>query len=179
MELGLVRNHYIGRTFIEPSQSIRDFGVKLKLNPVESVLRDRRVVVVDDSLVRGTTSVKIMRMIRKAGAREIHLRLGSPPITHSCYFGVDTPSRERLLAAQKNIDEMREFIGCDSLAFLSEAGLRKALGKEHETYCYGCFSGDYPEDVCQKISTQPTDRTGGPGMASGLSPAETPSRMKL
>jgi len=169
LELGLVRNHYVGRTFIEPSQSIRDFGVKLKLNPVASALRGKRVVVVDDSLVRGTTSVKILRMIRKAGATEIHMRLGSPPITHSCYFGVDTPERGQLLAAQRTVEEIRDFIGADSLAFLSTEGLRSALGKENsDNYCYGCFSGDYPEDTCEEIVVQPTDRLGGPGLQAGI-----------
>lgn len=165
-ELGLVRNHYIGRTFIEPSQSIRDFGVKLKLNPVESVIAGRRVVVVDDSLVRGTTSVKILRMIRDAGAKEVHFRLGSPPITHSCYFGVDTPARDRLLAAQRSVDEIREFIGADSLAFLSENGLQRVLGAEKDSYCYGCFSGNYPEEIGVELSQEPTDLTGGPGYVS-------------
>lgn len=166
-EIGLVRNHYVGRTFIEPAQSIRDFGVKLKLNPVVSVLKGKRIVVVDDSLVRGTTSVKILRMIRKAGAKEIHLRLGSPPITHSCYFGVDTPSRNNLLAAQQSVDEIRKFIGADSLAFLSKDGLRKALGQDMAgSYCYGCFNGDYPEDICREVPIQPTDKTGGPGLKS-------------
>lgn len=166
MELGLVRNHYIGRTFIEPSQEIRDFGVKLKLNPVPSVLMGKRVIVVDDSLVRGTTSLKILRMIREAGAKEIHFRLGSPPITHSCYFGVDTPERDNLLAAQANVEKMRDIIGADSLAFLSPEGLRRALGADHPRYCYGCFSGSYPEDICTNITEQPTDRQGGPGLQS-------------
>jgi amidophosphoribosyltransferase len=169
MELGLVRNHYVGRTFIEPSQSIRDFGVKLKLNPVGSSLRDKRVVVVDDSLVRGTTSVKILRMLRKAGAKEIHMRLGSPPITHSCYFGVDTPERGQLLAAQQTVEEIRDFIGADTLAFLSLNGLREALGKENcNNYCYGCFSGDYPEDTGRAIEAQRTDTLGGPGLRAGF-----------
>lgn len=168
MELGLVRNHYIGRTFIEPSQSIRDFGVKLKLNPVTSVLKGKRVVIVDDSLVRGTTSVKILRMIRQAGAKEVHFRLGSPPITHSCYFGVDTPRRNQLLAAQRTVDEIREFIGADSLAFLSVDGLKEALGDEKHSYCFGCFSGSYPEDICVPIMEQPTDQSGGPGFRSGV-----------
>lgn len=167
-EVGLVRNHYVGRTFIEPSQSIRDFGVKLKLNPVLSVLRDRRVIVVDDSIVRGTTSAKIIRMIRSAGAREIHMRVGSPPITHSCYFGVDTPERKHLMAAQKTVDEIREFIGCDSLGFLSIPGLNKALGKTCTRYCYGCFDGKYPEEVCRTIPAEPTDAKGGPGLISGF-----------
>lgn len=168
MELGLVRNHYVGRTFIEPSQSIRDFGVKLKLNPVSSCLKGKRVVVVDDSLVRGTTSVKILRMIRQAGAKEIHMRLGSPPITHSCYFGVDTPERGQLLAAQRDVEEMRDFIGADSLGFLSTEGLQEALGEDNSgNYCYGCFSGDYPEDTGRTIEPQATDAN-GPGLRAGI-----------
>lgn len=167
VELGLVRNHYVGRTFIEPSQSIRDFGVKLKLNPVYSVLSGKRVVVVDDSLVRGTTSLKILRMIREAGASEIHLRLGSPPITHSCYFGVDTPERSKLLATQKDINSMKDYIGADSLGFLSQEGLRKAIADTGpDNYCYACFDGNYPEQVFEDITTQPTDKTGGPGLVS-------------
>ena len=170
MELGLVRNHYVGRTFIEPSQTIRDFGVKLKLNPVISALKGKRVVVVDDSLVRGTTSVKILRMIRKAGAKEIHLRLGSPPITHACYFGVDTPERSRLLAAQKNVNEIRDFIGADSVAFLSLNGLKEALGHSaSKSYCFACFDGDYPEKIFEEITPQPTDETNGPGLKSSPS----------
>jgi amidophosphoribosyltransferase len=108
-------------------------------------------------------------MIRQAGAKEIHMRLGSPPITHSCYFGVDTPERGQLLAAQRNVEEIREFIGADSLAFLSPGGLKAALGENHNNnYCYGCFSGDYPEDTCRDISEQPTDRMGGPGLQAGI-----------
>ena len=168
VELGLIRNHYIGRTFIEPSQSIRDFGVKLKLNPVASALKGKRVVVVDDSLVRGTTSVKIMRMIRQAGAKEIHLRLGSPPIIHSCYFGVDTPDRKNLLAAQKNCEEIRSYIGCDTLGFLSLDGLKKVLGEEHTSYCVACFDGKYPEKICRQVKDQPTDSLGGPGLKAGF-----------
>ncbi|RYZ59053.1 MAG: amidophosphoribosyltransferase, partial [Proteobacteria bacterium] len=169
MEIGLVRNPYVGRTFIEPSQSIRDFGVKLKLSPVDSVLRGKRVIVVDDSLVRGTTSMKILRMLRKAGAKEIHLRLGSPPITHSCYFGVDTPERSQLMAATNTVEEIRDFIGADTLGFLSQDGLREALGKENSgNYCYGCFTGDYPEDACRPIPVQPTDAMGGPGLKAGF-----------
>lgn len=169
MEIGLVRNPYVGRTFIEPSQSIRDFGVKLKLSPVDSVLRGKRVIVVDDSLVRGTTSMKILRMLRKAGAKEIHLRLGSPPITHSCYFGVDTPERSQLMAATNTVEEIRDFIGADTLGFLSREGLKEALGKENSgNYCYGCFTGDYPEDACRPIPVQPTDAMGGPGLKAGF-----------
>lgn len=169
LELGFIRNHYVGRTFIEPSQSIRDFGVKLKLNPVSSTLKNKRVIVVDDSLVRGTTSVKILRMLRDAGVKEIHMRLGSPPITHSCYFGVDTPERSKLLAAQRTVEEMRDFIGADTLAFLSQEGLKKALGNEYaDNYCYGCFSGDYPADIAlDPIESAPTDKA-GPGVRAGF-----------
>ncbi len=167
LETGLVRNHYVGRTFIEPTQAIRDFGVKLKLNPVHSVLKDKRVIVIDDSIVRGTTSAKIIRILRNAGAKEIHMRIGSPPITHSCFFGVDTPERGKLLAAQKNVEQMRTFIGSDSLAFLSLGALQRALGDNAAgKYCFGCFSGKYPEDVCTEIPVQPTDKE-GPGLRAG------------
>jgi amidophosphoribosyltransferase len=168
LELGLIRNHYIGRTFIEPSQAIRDFGVKLKLNSVASVLRGKRVIVVDDSIVRGTTSVKIVRMLRDSGAKEIHFRVGSPPIAFSCFYGVSTPNREKLLAAQKNIGEIRQMLGADSIAYLSLKGLKKALGEESETsHCFACFSGNYPEEIFHPITPQPTDRS-GPGFSSGL-----------
>ena len=168
MELGLVRNHYVGRTFIEPTQAIRDFGVKLKLKPSRAVLNGKRVVVVDDSLVRGTTSAKILRMVRAAGATEIHFRVGSPPITHSCYYGVDTPSRDQLLAAQKNVEEICELIGADSLAFLSIEGMKSALGtSKANSYCMACFSGNYRENIHCEIVPQPTDGK-GPGLRSGI-----------
>jgi len=161
-DVGLVRNHYVGRTFIEPTQAIRDFGVRLKLNPRSTVLRGKSVVVVDDSIVRGTTSIKIVRMLRNAGAEKIHVRIGSPPITHSCYFGVDTPNRQNLVAAQKQVSEIRDMLGADSLAFLSVEGLKKALGHDRG-YCFGCFSGKYAEDIGTKIAEQPTDGS-GPGL---------------
>ena len=168
LELGLVRNHYVGRTFIQPAQEIRDFAVKLKLNPVRSVLAGKRVVVVDDSIVRGTTSAKIIRMLREAGAREIHMRVGSPPITHSCFYGVDTPVRTGLLAAQKNVEAIRDFLGCDSLAYLSQEGLKEALVESGEgRYCTACFNGSYPEDIHAQVPLQPTDGT-GPGVRSGI-----------
>lgn len=159
-EIGLVRNHYVGRTFIEPSQEIRDFGVKLKLNPVPSLIRGKRIVVIDDSLVRGTTSAKILRMLRNAGAKEIHLRIGSPPITHSCYYGVDTPQREHLLAAQMDVKKICALIGADSLGFLSHEGLKQALGSTSASFCYACFSGQYPESIHSEITPQPTDGQG-------------------
>lgn len=168
LELGLVRNHYVGRTFIQPAQEIRDFAVKLKLNPVLSVLKGKSVVVVDDSVVRGTTSAKIIRLIRQAGAKEIHLRIGSPPITHSCFYGVDTPRRENLLAAQKNVEEIREFLGCDSIGYLSTEGLKTALGDQGQNrFCTACFTGKYPEKICAEVISQPTDAK-GPGLTAGL-----------
>ena len=162
LELGLIRNHYVGRTFIEPSQAIRDFGVKLKLNAIEGVLKGKRVVVIDDSIVRGTTSTKIVRMLREAGAKEIHFRVGSPPITHSCFYGVDTPDRKKLLAAQITVDKIRDLLGADSLGYLSKAGLKEALSDKSQGYCMACFTGSYPEDTCAPISKQPTDAD-GPG----------------
>ncbi len=142
--LGLVRSHYIGRTFIEPAQSIRHFGVKLKLAPVYEVLDGQRVVVIDDSLVRGTTSHKIIAMLRGAGAREVHMRISSPPITHSCFYGVDTPTRGELIAAHQSVDSIADFLGCDSLAYLSRDGLLEAAGGESAGFCDACFTGHYP-----------------------------------
>ena len=142
---GLIRNHYVGRTFIEPSQSVRDFGVKLKLNPVRSVLQGKRVVLIDDSIVRGTTSRKIVRMIRQAGAKEVHMRISCPPTISPCFYGVDTPSKKQLIAANKSIEEIREYIGADSLGYLSVEGLKRACGDgEKTTYCTACYTGKYP-----------------------------------
>ncbi|KAH9320909.1 hypothetical protein KI387_015548 [Taxus chinensis] len=144
---GLIRSHYVGRTFIEPSQKIRDFGVKLKLAPVRAVLEGKRVVVVDDSIVRGTTSSKIVRLIKGAGAKEVHLRIASPPIIGSCYYGVDTPSKEELISNRLGVEETREFIGADSLAFLPLERLRGLLGEEAPSFCDACFSGHYAVPV--------------------------------
>ncbi|MEP6643352.1 MAG: amidophosphoribosyltransferase [Acidobacteriaceae bacterium] len=145
LRFGLIRNHYIGRTFIEPRQSVRDFGVKLKLNPVRSLLEGKRVVLIDDSIVRGTTSRKIVRMIRSAGAREVHMRISCPPTISPCFYGVDTPSKKELIGANKSIEEIREFIGADSLSYLSLEGLKKACGDgEKTTYCTACYTGKYP-----------------------------------
>ncbi|XVE48942.1 hypothetical protein DITRI_Ditri01bG0042600 [Diplodiscus trichospermus] len=141
---GLIRSHYVGRTFIEPSQKIRDFGVKLKLSPVRGVLEGKRVVVVDDSIVRGTTSSKIVRLIKEAGAKEVHMRIASPPIIGSCYYGVDTPSSEELISNRMSVEEIREFIGCDSLAFLPFDSLKRMLSSDSPNFCYACFSGKYP-----------------------------------
>ncbi|KAL5189328.1 Amidophosphoribosyltransferase, chloroplastic [Glycine soja] len=141
---GLIRSHYVGRTFIEPSQKIRDFGVKLKLSPVHAVLEGKRVVVVDDSIVRGTTSSKIVRLLKEAGAKEVHMRIACPPIVASCYYGVDTPSSEELISNRMSVEEIRKFIGSDSLAFLPLDKLKTLLGDDALNYCYACFSGKYP-----------------------------------
>ena len=161
LELGLVRNHYVGRTFIEPSQSIRDFGVKLKLNAISSVLNGKKVVVIDDSIVRGTTSKKIVRMLRQAGAKEIHFRVGSPPITHSCHYGVATPNRKSLLAAQKDTQEICRLLGANTLGYLSKEGLLASL--KGNGYCTACFTGDYPAEIFEEVPSQPTDGK-GPGL---------------
>lgn len=150
-EMGLIRNHYVGRTFIEPQQSIRDFGVKLKLNPVKPIIRNKRVVIVDDSIVRGTTSRKLVRMIRDAGAKEVHFRISSPPIIGPCRYGIDTPTREELIANQKSIDEIRAFIDADSLGYLSIEGLLNAVKNENGDYCLACFNLDYPVDISQDL----------------------------
>jgi amidophosphoribosyltransferase len=153
---GLIRNHYIGRTFIEPRQSVRDFGVKLKLNPVRSILEGKRVVLIDDSIVRGTTSRKIVRMIRSAGAKEVHMRISCPPTISPCFYGVDTPSKKELIAANKSVEEIREFIGAESLAYLSLEGMKKACADgEKTTYCTACYTGVYPTNWVDVEEIQP------------------------
>jgi len=144
----LIRNHYVGRTFIEPSQAIRDFGVKLKLNPVRRLLEGKRVVLVDDSIVRGTTSRKIVRMVRSAGAREVHLRISCPPTVSPCYYGVDTPDKSELIAANSTVEEIRRFVEADSLGYLPIEALRRAVGddQKHE-FCYACYTGAYPTEL--------------------------------
>ena len=154
--LALIRNHYVGRTFIEPQQSVRDFGVKLKLNAIRSLLEGKRVVLLDDSIVRGTTSKKIVRMIRNAGAKEVHMRISCPPTISPCFYGVDTPSKKQLIAANKSINEIRDYIGADSLAYLSLEGLKKACGEGEKTnYCSACYSGDYPTKWVDVEEIQP------------------------
>jgi amidophosphoribosyltransferase len=141
-EMGLIRSHYVGRTFIEPQQSIRHFGVRLKLNPVETVLRGKRVVIVDDSIVRGTTSRKIVKLVRDAGAREVHVRISSPPTQWPCYYGIDTPTRRELIASSHTVDEIARYITADSLGYLSLEGMIAAVGGE-DAFCHACFSGQY------------------------------------
>lgn len=140
----IIRNHYVGRTFIEPSQSIRSFGVRLKLNPIKDLIKGRRIVLVDDSIVRGTTSKKIVQMVREAGATEVHMRISCPPTTHSCYYGVDTPDRADLIAAQMPVEEVCRYIGADSLGYLSLEGMLEAIGFDSSGSCTACWTGKYP-----------------------------------
>lgn len=163
-DLGIIRNHYVGRTFIEPTDQIRHLGVKLKLNANRALIKGKRVILVDDSIVRGTTSTKIVQMMREAGATEVHMRIASPPTTNSCYYGVDTPSRNKLLAAQYEVEEMCEFIGADSLNFISLNGLYVAMGElernsEQPQYCDACFTGDYPIELVDQESGMAAELT--------------------
>ncbi len=146
-EFGLVRNHYVGRTFIEPKQTIRNFGVKVKLNPVRDIVSGRRVILIDDSIVRGTTSKKIVRMLKQFGAKEVHMRVSSPPTTGPCYYGIDTPQRRELIASSQSVDDIRKFIEADSLGYLSEDGMLNAVPSADDPqrlYCSACFTGKYP-----------------------------------
>ncbi|HEX4801204.1 MAG: amidophosphoribosyltransferase [Myxococcales bacterium] len=161
-ELGIIRSHYVGRTFIQPSQEVRHLGVKLKHNANSALVHGKSIVLVDDSIVRGTTSVKLVQMMRDAGAREVHMRIASPPTRHSCFYGVDTPERAKLLAAQMSVEQMRDYINADSLAFISIEGLYRALGEERDGVqpqrCDACFTGDYPTsltDVSEKEKGAP------------------------
>ncbi len=147
--MGLIRNHYIGRTFIEPSQAIRNFGVKLKLNPVRNLVAGKRVVLVDDSIVRGTTSRKLVRLMREAGATEVHMRISCPPTISPCYYGVDTPTREELIASSNTPEQICKFLGADSLGYLSLPGLRRAVSEKNSEFCTSCYTGVYPTDLVQ------------------------------
>jgi amidophosphoribosyltransferase len=162
-ELGIIRNHYVGRTFIQPTQAIRESGVKLKHNANRAVVAGKRIVLVDDSLVRGTTSMKIVRMMREAGAKEVHFRIASPPITHPDYYGIDTPERANLLAANHTVEEMRQIIGADSLAFLSVQGIYRAMGEKgrdpvRPQFTDHCFTGDYPTGLTDQTAHETSPR---------------------
>ena len=151
MKIGLIRNHYIGRTFIEPSQAIRDFSVKLKLNPVRSLLEGKRVVLVDDSIIRGTTSRKIVRIVRESGAREVHMRISCPPTISPCYYGIDTPTRKELIASTHSVEEIRQYIGADTLGYLSLESLRKAVGDSEGRFCNACYTANYPTVIQEPL----------------------------
>jgi amidophosphoribosyltransferase len=162
-ELGIIRSHYVGRTFIQPSDQVRHLGVKLKHNANSALIQGKRLVLVDDSIVRGTTSLKIVQMLREAGAREVHMRIASPPTRHSCFYGVDTPERKKLLAAQMNVAEMNNYIKADSLGFISIDGLYRALGEEgrdeaRPQHCDACFTGDYPTRLTDHEDAEPADQ---------------------
>lgn len=144
MEMGVIRNHYIGRTFIQPTQSMRDFNVKVKLNPVRSFLKGKRVIIVEDSIIRGTTGKSRVRALREAGAKEIHMVVSCPPTRHACYYGIDFPSSSQLIACNKNVEEIAEYLGLDSLHYLSLEGLVEATGMPKENFCLACFDGKYP-----------------------------------
>jgi len=153
LRMGLIRNHYVGRTFIQPQQSIRHFGVKVKLNPVRSILDGKRVILVDDSIVRGTTSRKIVRMVRAAGAKEVHVRISCPPTISPCFYGVDTPRKSELIAATHTVEEIREFLEADSIGYLSLEGLLTAVGSERPSYCSSCYTGVYPVEFPRDEAT--------------------------
>jgi amidophosphoribosyltransferase len=183
--MGLIRNHYVGRTFIQPQASIRHFGVKVKLNPVRSILGGKRVVLVDDSIVRGTTSRKIVKMVRAAGAREVHVRISCPPTVSPCFYGVDTPSRQDLIAATHTLDEITRYLNADSVAYLSLEGLRSAVGPQHGSYCTSCYTGVYPVpfprdevtylQLALKLDKEPTSRAAEPvSSAAEHVPTTTP-----
>ncbi|MBN1542356.1 amidophosphoribosyltransferase [candidate division KSB1 bacterium] len=150
-DLGLIRNHYVGRTFIQPRQKMRDFGVRVKFNTVRGILQNRRVVVVEDSIVRGTTLRQLVQLIRQAGATEVHVRVSSPPIISPCFYGMDFPSKEELIAAQKSVEEIRDFLKCDSLAYLSQEGLMQAVTDSNCGFCSACFTGRYPIPIEDRI----------------------------
>lgn len=157
-EMGIIRNHYIGRTFIQPSQHIRDFGVKIKLNPVKELLKGKRVVIIEDSIVRGTTSRARVKAIRDAGAKEVHMRVSCPPLRHPCYYGIDFPTKEELIASSRSIEEIGDYIGLDSLGYISLEGMLSAMPLPREEFCTCCFTGEYPVPIKNKVSKHSLER---------------------
>jgi amidophosphoribosyltransferase len=168
-ELALIRNHYVGRTFISPAQQVRDMSVRIKFNPVREVLAGKRVVVVDDSIVRGTTMRKLVKLLRQAGAAEVHLRIASPPVTNPCFYGIDTPVRKELIASSHSVEEIAAYLRADSLYYLSLAGLLEATG-EADRYCNACFTGDYPVDFEAEPDKRLFDRQAEQGAGIILQP---------
>jgi amidophosphoribosyltransferase len=150
-EKAIVRNRYVGRTFIEPTQRVRELGVKIKLNPIKELIRGKKIVIIDDSIVRGTTCQRMISMIRENGAREVHLRISSPPVRFPCYYGIDTPTREELAAARMNVQQIAQQVGADSLAFLTEEDLLEAIGTDVSKTCTACFTGRYMEGEQQNV----------------------------
>ena len=144
---GLIKNRYVGRTFIQPTQMMREAGIRIKLNPLKDVLQGKRILLVDDSIVRGTTSRKIVKALRDAGATEVHMRISSPPVTHPCFYGIDTDSQDQLIAATKSVQDIEAQIGVDSLAYLSWQGMLDATQQDTKTFCSACFTGDYPVEI--------------------------------
>lgn len=165
LEMAYVRNHYIGRTFIQPSQLIRDFKVRVKLNPIRDVLKDKRVVIVEDSIVRGTTSRSRVRAIREAGATEIHMRVSCPPLISPCFYGIDFPTKKELIASNHTIEEIRQFIGVDSLKYLSLEGMLNSMMLAKEEFCTACFTGNYPTKICKPPSKKALEQTRCHGLA--------------
>jgi amidophosphoribosyltransferase len=172
--MGLIRNHYIGRTFIEPSQAIRNFGVRLKLNPIRGLIEGKRVILVDDSIVRGTTSRKIVRMVREAGAKEVHVRISCPPTISPCYYGVDTPTKEELIASSNSPEEIRKFLGADSLGYVSLPALRLSVSDTEGKFCTSCYTGVYPTDLVQLEVREGSVSGKFPESIDGHSELETP-----
>lgn len=159
LELGIIRNHYVGRTFIQPFQEVRDLGVKVKLNPVKEVIKNKRIVVVEDSIVRGTTSRIRMKALREAGAKEIHMRVSCPPLRYPCFYGIDFPTKEELVASSHTVEEIAKLIGLDSLGYLSLEGLLKSMPLGEDEFCVACFNGRYPEPIRRKMSKYDLERS--------------------
>jgi amidophosphoribosyltransferase len=157
-EIGFIRNHYIGRTFIQPSQLVRDFKVRIKLNPVADVIKGKRIVIVEDSIVRGTTSRGRVRALREAGASQIHMRVSCPPLISPCFYGIDFPTKKELIAATHSIEDIRKFVGVDSLSYLSLDGMLGAMMLPRENFCTACFNGDYPTKLCKPPSKKSLER---------------------
>ena len=170
LEMAFVRNHYIGRTFIQPSQLIRDFKVKVKLNPVRDALKGKKIAIIEDSIVRGTTSKGRVRALRQAGAKEIHMRVSCPPLVSPCFYGIDFPTKKELIASDHSIEEIREFIGVDSLKYLSLEGMLGSMMLPKEEFCTACFTGDYPTKICKPPSKKALEKRSCPGPKKGPDP---------